>query len=120
MEQTLHDDAYLTLTDKHVVIKYFYFPLGLSTYIPYEDIQKVGLANEAFELKDRIQYKAWGMGLSSVWWSLDMSRAFKWQGVAESDHLVIETKNGLTKAGCTLQDRKVIEMIKDQMKDKPL
>ncbi|KAJ3314683.1 hypothetical protein HDV04_005689 [Boothiomyces sp. JEL0838] len=116
MTETLYNDEYLTLTDQHLIIKYFYFPFGLSTTIPYKDIKKAGLAKEDFQLTNRIQYKSWGMGLSSVWWSMDMSRAFKWQETVDTDHLVVETKNGLTMAGCTLKSRKALDIIKEKLK----
>ena len=113
MDKVLYSDQYLKITDKYLEIYYYYFPIGTSKIIQLSEIQKCGLAKEDFGYDSRLQYKSWGMGLANVWWSLDFGRALGWDSVVQKDHLVVESHD--FRAGCTLKDRKVLDILKKQV-----
>ena len=68
----LYDDEYVQVTDTHVILKTYYFPFGTSKKIPFEKIERI-YTDKEYNL-DLLGYKAWGMGMSDVWWAYAMPR----------------------------------------------
>eukprot|EP01103_Thecamoeba_quadrilineata_P011007 TRINITY_DN2530_c0_g1_i2.p1 TRINITY_DN2530_c0_g1~~TRINITY_DN2530_c0_g1_i2.p1 ORF type:complete len:117 (-),score=3.31 TRINITY_DN2530_c0_g1_i2:36-386(-) len=69
----LYDDPYVTINKScGVTIKWYYFPIAASKTIPWNHVLSVHRA-EQLNLSI-LDYKHWGMGLSSIWWACDMNR----------------------------------------------
>lgn len=101
-KQPLMDDDDCTLFPDHLHIKSYYFPLG-DKNIPYSHIERIETSVQAGI--DDMGLKNWGMGLSDVWWSLDMTMrgpAVQLSGLEEGVvAVVVSVKGNLTRKGFT-------------------
>eukprot|EP00029_Vermamoeba_vermiformis_P010355 TRINITY_DN5402_c0_g1_i1.p1 TRINITY_DN5402_c0_g1~~TRINITY_DN5402_c0_g1_i1.p1 ORF type:complete len:128 (+),score=18.10 TRINITY_DN5402_c0_g1_i1:78-461(+) len=93
----LYKDDYVSLDEQGITIHWYYFPFGQSKRIHYEDISKV-TTNKALGL-EWLDHKGWGMGLTDIWWALDMKRS---EFVGTNDKpvsIVIQTKSEKLRKG---------------------
>ncbi len=70
MSKILFDDKDVTITDKEVIIKCYFFPFGNSKRIPYRKIRTVEMKNFAWK------GKIWGMNVTEwgYWMPGDLKR----------------------------------------------
>jgi hypothetical protein len=101
----LYEDGYVTLTDTHIEIKWYYIPWR-SKKISYREIASFGTAPD-YGLSI-FGVKTWGMAFSTVWWSLGPIG----RECFMDDQLVIEIKNHKIKSGFTSKNTaKVLEIL---------
>ena len=93
-KEILFKNSYVTCYTDRLVIAYYYFPFGDKT-IQYKNIRSLKLLGKNdFNF---FQIKSWGMGLSPIWWHLDMHRAWR-------QHFIIFDANQWPKIGLTMND----------------
>ena len=93
----LYDDEHVQLTDTHVIVKSYYFPFATAKRIAYADIE---YCKRDVELSlNLLEKKAWGMGLSDIWWA--------WGGFSRPDpDLVIKVRDAWPCVGFSTKDVK--------------
>ena len=67
----LYEDKYVRITEEGITIRRYYFPTFQSKFVPWSAIKCFRLEPVNF-----FKSKGWGMGLSNVWWALDLGRQF--------------------------------------------
>jgi hypothetical protein len=73
-EMALYRDRWITCTERHLVIRGYYFPTGTPKKIPYRDIRSVSLVQmRALSGKGRL----WGTASPRYWAHLDLGRPWK-------------------------------------------
>ncbi|TVR04657.1 MAG: hypothetical protein EA398_01480 [Deltaproteobacteria bacterium] len=70
----LYEDPGLRVDHNGVLIRRYYFPLGLARRVQWRDI--VAIRDEPLGVF-RGQYRIWGMDLRPWWFPLDVARPFK-------------------------------------------
>jgi hypothetical protein len=107
----IYEDEYLKITDEQIEIKYYYFPCGAKK-IHFSQIESFGRASE-YGI-DFFDGKAWGMGLSSVWWALgSVTRSNNM-----NEQLIIQVKNKGIKCGCSSKNiDEVLNLLREKAPD---
>lgn len=95
MAEQIIKNEYFTLSSDKLIIAWYYFPFGSKT-IRLEDIEYFVADHGNLE---SLQYKAWGMALSSIWWALGRRGLF--YGTSNSN-LIIKVKRDCISKGFSL------------------
>jgi hypothetical protein len=64
---SLYKDKYVELTEKGIIIDWYYFPIGMKKFIPYSEIKSAKDAETDLQLFSMLDYKAWGMEMNNIW-----------------------------------------------------
>lgn len=92
----LYDDKYVRLTETHLIIKCYYFPLGTPKCIRYEDIEEC-VTDKEYGVT-MLGTKGWGMGLSSIWWA--------WGGMVRNHpNLIVRVRGRWPCCGFSVENR---------------
>ena len=63
--EILYSDDYLVITDKDITLKMYYFPIGTSRTLRFQQIKSF----RVFKPRSIFAMKSWGMGVDfQVWW----------------------------------------------------
>ena len=102
----LYDDQYVRLTETQVIIKKYYFPFGNAKRIDYGAIESCATDKQLGI--GMLEYKAWGMALSSIWWA--------WGGMRQDkSNLVITVRDCWPRCGfCVADMAKVQAILRDK------
>lgn len=94
----LYEDKYVRITEEGVTIRRYFFPTFQSTTVPWSAIKCFQLEPVNF-----LKSKGWGMGLSNVWWAMDLGRQFSRQ---QRKFCSISVSSEGRKCKCGLNPRK--------------
>eukprot|EP01113_Clastostelium_recurvatum_P025164 TRINITY_DN3025_c0_g1_i1.p1 TRINITY_DN3025_c0_g1~~TRINITY_DN3025_c0_g1_i1.p1 ORF type:complete len:134 (-),score=22.22 TRINITY_DN3025_c0_g1_i1:147-548(-) len=109
-EKIFYEDEGVRVNEKGVEILKYYFPVAAaSKVIPWKEIKSIH-TDEELNL-DRLSYKGWGMGLSSIWWAWGPNRSQVF-GIKPQTNLVIETHNAWPRCGFEVHDLPNWELVK--------
>ena len=71
--ETLYEDPKIKITNRHVVLRSYWFPFGLKKVIPFGDIKHCEIRRNV----PMFEMKSWGMGVDlQVWWHMDFAKVF--------------------------------------------
>eukprot|EP01124_Arcella_intermedia_P009985 TRINITY_DN16552_c0_g2_i9.p1 TRINITY_DN16552_c0_g2~~TRINITY_DN16552_c0_g2_i9.p1 ORF type:complete len:158 (-),score=45.82 TRINITY_DN16552_c0_g2_i9:319-792(-) len=108
----LYKDEFVVLDEDGITIDMYFFPGG-SKRIHYHRLERVQTDKEmgltVFE------YKGWGMGLSPIWWALDMARML---GPSIYTGIILTVHDDSIKKGFSVRDpTTVLRIIKQKMNE---
>jgi hypothetical protein len=99
-EQPIISNNFVKCYSDRLVIDLYYFPYGNKT-VKYKNIQSCKL----LKMHDLsiFKYKAWGMGLSPIWWPSDIRRFWR-------KYYIILDANQWPQIGITMDDKDIIDV----------
>jgi len=69
-----YEDTFIRIDDKGIHIKWYYFPIAATKLVKWEHIAHVDVIDSYHHNMPLFKSKNWGIALSPIWWSCDMSR----------------------------------------------
>ncbi|MDC3958299.1 hypothetical protein [Polyangium jinanense] len=93
----LYEDKHVVCDEDALTIKRYYFPLGKKR-IPYADIRRVDEKRMGLLTGE---LRIWGMGLTPIWFHLDMARPGK-------DRCIVIDRGGFVKIALTPDDHETV------------
>jgi len=110
-----YEDEYVKVdSEKGVYIKRYFFPTMTSKHIPWKSIKNFEWWQGKHQALPGIDYKGWGMAMTTTWWAFDFSRI-------RADHEVIIIYTGsIFSKGFTCKDPKTFISILKQHQHKHL
>ena len=108
----VYDDCYVTLTEKTLVLKWYYFPFATSKTIPLGDIDRIRPGTDPELALTWYKKKTWGQALSDVWWASRCGREFQSDN---STNFVLSVKQeGSGRSGFSVEDPKAFSSLAEK------
>lgn len=107
----LYEDKYVKLTERYLVLKWYYFLTAASKTIPMGKIDKIWVGTDPELGLNFFRKKTWGMALSMIWWACRSGREFE---AEDKRNFVLATKNERVRSGFSVENPETFAALVDK------